>query len=155
MIRPRPDTTEPDVLDAHAKFFRGMGDPARLGLLLRLRSGPSAAGDLARECGLSPSNASNHLQCLLECGLVGVEPRGRRNVYRLADPGIARLLAESERLLSSRMRSLIEGCRNYRASSRRALRSAARAEGGSNPSERRRRRRQSDATCCLAPRSAP
>lgn len=121
----RKRDAKPDTLDAHAKFFRGMGDPARLALLLRLRTGPQSAGDLARECGLSPSNASNHLQCLRECGLVNVEPRGRQNVYQLADPGVAALLDQSERLIRSRVGSLIEACCHYGAASRRSLRSAA------------------------------
>ena len=110
------------ALETHAKLFRGLADPARLGLLVQLRGGPRSAGELARACGLSPSNASNHLQCLLECGLVRVEPRGRHNLYQLADPELARLLEVSERVLSDGAGPLIEACRNYGPPSRRALR---------------------------------
>lgn len=106
----------------HAKLFRGLADPARLSLLVALRRGPSAAGDLARECSLSPSNASNHLQCLLECGLVAVEARGRQNVYALADPLIAGLLGISDQILRGPAGRLIEACRNYGPPSRRQLR---------------------------------
>ncbi len=108
--------------ETHAKFFRGLADPARLGFLLALRDGPRSAGDLALARGLSPSNASNHLQCLLECGLVEVEAQGRQNVYRLADPQVATLLDTSERILNSGAGALIEACRNYGPPSRRALR---------------------------------
>lgn len=111
-------------LDLHATLFRGLADPARLALLLHLRRGAQAASELAAVCGLSPSNASNHLQCLLECGLVRVEPRGRHNIYALADPAVAELLDASERALGTGVATLIEACVNYGAPSRRALRPA-------------------------------
>lgn len=109
-------------LASQAKLFRGLADPARLSLLLALRQGPCSAGELARDCSLSPSNASNHLQCLLECGLVAVEAQGRHNVYSLADPLIAELLEVSEGIVLGPSGRLIEACRNYGAPSRRSLR---------------------------------
>lgn len=112
-------------VDTHAKLFRGLADPARLSLLVALTSGPQAAGDLARECALSPSNASNHLQCLLECGLVAVQAQGRQNVYALADPLVAGLIELSERIVSGPAGRLIEACRNYGPPSRRRLRVVA------------------------------
>ena len=112
-------------LDVHAKLFRGLADPGRLDILLRLRTGPSSAGELARDCGLTASNASNHLRCLLECGLVTLEPNGRRNIYRLADEGIALVLDASRKLLSSPAGVLIRACCNYEPVSRRALRASA------------------------------
>ena len=115
----------PIALDVQAKLFRGLADPARLGILLRLRLGPSSAGELARECRLTASNASNHLRCLLECGLVKLEPNGRRNIYRLADEGIALVLDASRKLLSSPAGVLIRACCNYQSVSRRALRASA------------------------------
>jgi DNA-binding transcriptional ArsR family regulator len=117
------------TLDLHAKLFRGLADAARLAILLRLAAGPRSAGELAAECGLSPSNASNHLRCLLECGLVSLKPQGRRNVYRLTDPRVARLLDASRALLSSPSGALIKACCNYESVSRRALRSSSRSAG--------------------------
>ena len=114
----------------HAKLFRGLGDAARLGLLWELRSDARTAGELAHACGLSPSNASNHLRCLLECGLVDVVPQGRHNVYRLRTPEIAVLLEASARIVHSTAGSLIERCRNYGTVSRRALRNPAPASAG-------------------------
>jgi len=111
-----------DEVETRAKLFRGLADPARLSLLLALRQGPSSAGELSRECSLSHSNASNHLQCLLECGLVAVEARGRQNVYALADPLIAGLLDVADAIVSGPAGSLIEACRTYGPPSRRSLR---------------------------------
>ena len=115
------------ALDLHAKLFRGLADRSRLGILVRLAGGSRSAGELADECGLSPSNASNHLRCLLDCGLVSLQPQGRRNVYRLTDPRVARLLDASSALLGSPAGALIKACCNYESVSRRALRSSARA----------------------------
>jgi len=112
-------------IETRAKLFRGLADPARLSLLLALQPGPCSAGDLARGCDLSPSNSSNHLQCLLECGLVSVEPHGRQNVYALADPLIAELLQIGEQIVGGRAGSLIEACRNYGPPSRRKLRTTS------------------------------
>ncbi|MBI3745222.1 MAG: winged helix-turn-helix transcriptional regulator [Chloroflexi bacterium] len=104
-----------------AKLYRGLADPARFGLLVALRDGPQAAGDLAKRTGLSPSRASNHLLCLLECGLVRVEPEGRRNVYRLADPAVECVL-DSSRALLAQVGPRIEACLNYGTPARRNLR---------------------------------
>ena len=117
-------------LDNHAKLFRGLADPARLGLLLQLATGPRTAGELAQACALSPSNASNHLQCLLECGLVEVEAQGRHNVYSLSHPAIATLLEASEQVLSTHAGRLIEACQSYGAPSRRGLRDSAPGTNG-------------------------
>ena len=124
----RPPTPNSRSLEVHAKLFRGLADRARLGILLRLAVGSHSAGELASACALSPSNASNHLRCLLECGLVRLEPRGRYNVYRLVDPGVIELLAASEALLESPAGTLISECGNYEPVSRRSLRSVPRPE---------------------------
>lgn len=118
-----------EPLAVAAKLFRGLADPARLGILLELRTAPQSAGQLAARLGLSPSNASNHLLCLLECGLVRVESDGRHNVYRLADPAVERLLDASAELLAE-VAPAIEACLNYGPPSRRALRPRRRDVSG-------------------------
>ena len=112
-------------LNVYAKLFGGLSDPARLQILLCLTRSSRSAGELADDCDLSRSNASNHLACLLNCGLVRLEPQGRRNVYRLSDPRVARVLDASTALLGSEAGALIAACCNYNPFSRRALRPAA------------------------------
>lgn len=122
--RERIDTSSPPGLsdvELQAKLFSGLADPKRLGLLRLLVGGPHSAGELARSAGLSASGASNHLRCLLECGLVIVESDGRFNRYRLADVGVAGLLLGADQLLD-RLAAEIAACVNYGAPSRRALR---------------------------------
>lgn len=98
-----------------AKLFRGLAEPVRLAILARLDEGSCSAGQLAVECGLTPSNASNHLRCLLGCGLVSLERRGRRRVYSLTDRRVGQLIRLSAELLASPVGELIGCCSNYRA----------------------------------------
>lgn len=113
-------------IEVEAKLHRGLADPSRLAILRELRPGPLTAGQIASLVGLTPSRASNHLRCLLECGLVAMEPRGRYNVYRLADPAVRRLLDASARLITE-VAPLIEACLDYGPPSRRSLRAPASA----------------------------
>ena len=111
-------------LEIESKLHRGLADPSRLAILRELRRGPLTAGHLASLVGLTPPGASNHLRCLLECGLVAVEPRGRYNVYQLASPAVGRLLDASTRVLAD-VAPLIVACLNYGPPKRRGLRSRA------------------------------
>ncbi|SHM57156.1 transcriptional regulator, ArsR family [Paracoccus solventivorans] len=97
-----------------AKFFRGLADPSRLAILEALRSGTLSVSEIVAATGLSQPNASNHLRCLSECGLVAGEPRGRFVYYRLTDPRIDELLALVGELLEGTARS-VDSCENYRA----------------------------------------
>ena len=85
--------SSPAALALRAKLFRGFADPSRLAILDALVDGPLAVGELVETTGLSQSNTSNHLACLLECGLVAREQRGRYAVYSLADARVAVVLA--------------------------------------------------------------
>lgn len=121
---PDDDDRRAERLAVETKLFRGLADSARLRILLALRTTPMSPGELSAALRLTPSNTSNHLLCLLECGLVSVESRGRYNVYRLADPAVDRLLHAGTELLDV-VGSEIEACLNYGPPSRRALRRSA------------------------------
>jgi ArsR family transcriptional regulator, cadmium/lead-responsive transcriptional repressor len=87
-------TTGADVL-IRARFFRGLSEPSRLAILDALRAGERTAGDVAAAAGLSPSNASRHLSCLKDCGLVEARQDWRHVYYRLAD-GVSDVLATAD-----------------------------------------------------------
>ena len=124
-------------LEVETKLYRGLADPSRLAILRELRRrGPLTAGQLASLVGLTPPRASNHLRCLLECGLVEMEPRGRYNVYWLADPSVGRLLDASARVLAG-VAPQIEACLNYGPPDRRSLRAPAGASPDAELSKRR------------------
>ena len=115
----------PRALALKAKLFRGFADASRLSILEALRPGPRTAGEIAEATGLSQSNASNHLACLHECGLVEREQRGRFVHYRLSDDRVEVLLGTADSLLSDVARGVYE-CTRY-ASSRSETGAEARA----------------------------
>jgi DNA-binding transcriptional ArsR family regulator len=92
-------TTHAQSLALKAKLFRGLADPSRLSIVEALRADARSVGELVEATGLSQSNVSNHLACLLDCGLVEREPQGRRVIYRLADARVGLLLSLVDELL--------------------------------------------------------
>ena len=79
--------------DPRVRLLSELAHPLRLRVVDRLgQAGAASATRLAGELGVAPHHLSNHLRRLREAGLVAVERSGRRSVYRLADPGLARLL---------------------------------------------------------------
>ena len=96
-----------------AKLLRGLGDSSRLRVLEALRDGPLSAGEIVDRTGLSQPNASMHLHCLAECGLVTWQRVGRFVHYRVADKRVVRLLDQVEELLIE-VGPLIQACPRYR-----------------------------------------
>lgn len=90
-----PDGTELRTL---AQLFRGFSDASRLSIVEALREGERRVSDIVAATGLTQPNASMHLACLWECGLVAREKRGREVFYRLI-PGVADLLAAADGVL--------------------------------------------------------
>lgn len=99
-------------LATRAKLFRGFADESRLAIVEALRGGSRNVGDVVEETGLTQSNVSNHLACLLDCGIVEREPRGRFVFYRLSDPRVAELLRTADSLLTDVARG-VEACGRY------------------------------------------
>lgn len=87
-------------LQVKAKLFRGLADTSRLAILEALRSGERTVSDIAVSTGLSQPNASGHLACLKDCGLVRSRQEGRYVHYSLSDPRIEEMLRDAEGILS-------------------------------------------------------
>jgi DNA-binding transcriptional ArsR family regulator len=81
-----------------ARFFHGLSDPSRVGILDQLRGGERRVVDLVAATGLSQPNVSKHLRCLLGCGLVERDRRGREAFYSLVD-GLDELLDAADGLI--------------------------------------------------------
>jgi DNA-binding transcriptional ArsR family regulator len=107
---PRRSGADAERLATAAKLFRGLGDGSRLRLLAALRDGPLPVGAIVSRTGLTQPNASMHLKCLAECGLVSRERQARFVYYELADKRVVRLLDAAEDLLL-RVGDLIAACR--------------------------------------------
>lgn len=95
-----------------SKFFRGFSDSSRLSILDALRDGPLTVTKIVEMTGLSQSNASNHLGCLRDCGLVVAEQNGRFVTYQLSDDRVGDMLALAESLLADVARGVYE-CTRY------------------------------------------
>lgn len=105
--------------DMKAKLFRGLADPSRLSILETLRGGPRNVGDIVDRTGLSQSNVSNHLACLLDCGLVLRQQRGRFAFYELSDDRVDDFLSAAGRLISD-VAAGLPACGSYREGETRA-----------------------------------
>lgn len=104
-------------LEQKTKLFRGFSDSSRLAILESLREGTRSVSEIVEATGLTQSNASNHLACLLGCGLVAREQRGRYVYYRLSDPRVVDLLELSDALLGG-VASEIDSCPGYETETR-------------------------------------
>lgn len=78
-------------LDVMNRLGRAMADPTRSRILLALLEGPAYPAALAQDLELTRSNASNHLACLRDCGIVA-EPQGRQTRYEIVDAHLAQAL---------------------------------------------------------------
>jgi DNA-binding transcriptional ArsR family regulator len=99
-------------LELKAKLFRGLGDSTRLSILELLREGEKTTSQIVTETGQSQSNVSNHLSCLLDCGLVKNRRQGKNIFYRLGGKKVSKLLEENDAILSELARG-IYACVNY------------------------------------------
>lgn len=107
-------TADKTSLALKAKLFRGFSDPSRLSILEVLHQGPRTVSEIVETTNLSQPNASNHLGCLRDCGLVVAEQEGRYVTYRLSDERVGELLALAEALLADVARGVYE-CTRYTA----------------------------------------
>lgn len=126
-------------LQFRAKLFRGLGDPSRLAILDALRRGSMTVGEIQGATGLTQSNASTHLRCLSDCGLVVGEPDGRFMHYRLADRKIDNMFDMADALLADNAARVL-ACVNYAMPIRSNVRPARRPRGEAQ--NRRRATRQ-------------
>ncbi|GGM41252.1 mercury resistance operon repressor MerR [Longimycelium tulufanense] len=84
--------TDPEGVAVLARFFRALGDPARLRLLEFLLAGECSVSECVRHLGLAQSRVSSHLACLADCGYVQARREGRFSYYRVTDPRVAELV---------------------------------------------------------------
>ena len=105
-------TTTKQALTLKAKLYRGFADGSRLSILEALRDETLSVSEIVEATGLSQSNVSNHLACLLDCGLVSREQEGRYVYYQLSDPRVADLLELADVVLGDVAKGIYE-CTRY------------------------------------------
>src|SRR5712691_12581961 len=97
-----------DGVDLVARFFRALGDPARLRLLEFLLHDEHTVSECVQLIGLSQGRVSAHLACLAGCGYVQVRRAGRFAWYRVADPRVADLVMLARSLAADNAAALAE-----------------------------------------------
>jgi len=97
-----------DGVELVAKFFRALGDPARLRLLEFLLPAEHTVSECVQHIGLSQGRVSAHLACLADCGYVQVRRAGRFAWYKVADPRVADLVMLARSLAADNAAALAE-----------------------------------------------
>jgi DNA-binding transcriptional ArsR family regulator len=82
----------------YREFFRALANRSRFSMIELLRGGPSSVGDIAERLGYEQSRVSHNLACLLNCGFVEWEWRGKNKIYRL-NPEVVPILQGIEKHL--------------------------------------------------------
>src|SRR5216683_3387664 len=97
-----------DGVELVARFFRALGDPARLRLLEFLLPGEHTVSECVAHIGLSQGRVSVHLACLADCGYVQVRRSGRFAWYKVADPRVADLVVLARSLAADNAAALAD-----------------------------------------------
>lgn len=95
------DPLDPVDLSADdlARIAKGLGHPARIGILRQFDSWrPHIAREIVRECGLAQSTVSEHLRILREAGLLVATKDGPRTWYCLRRAVLEQFAGAVERL---------------------------------------------------------
>lgn len=92
------DTSDRQFEDL-AQFFKALGHPARLQILMQTINGEFCVQEIGEKLDRSQPSVSQHLTVLRERGLVVPERRGRKVCYRLADDGIREIITRAMRLI--------------------------------------------------------
>jgi ArsR family transcriptional regulator, cadmium/lead-responsive transcriptional repressor len=91
-----------------ARFFRALGDPARLRLLEFLLPAEHTVSECVQHIGLSQGRVSAHLACLADCGYVQARRAGRFAYYTVADPRVADLVMLARSLAADNAAALAD-----------------------------------------------
>ena len=97
-----------DGVEVVAKFFRALGDPARLRLLEFLLPAEHTVSECVAHIGLSQGRVSAHLACLADCGYVQVRRSGRFAWYKVADLRVADLVMLARALAADNAAALAD-----------------------------------------------
>ncbi len=83
---------------AYQNKWTALGDDTRRAVFERLRAGPRAVGEIARELPVSRPAVSQHLRVLKAAGLVHERRQGTRRLYSVDIGGLSQLRADMDAL---------------------------------------------------------
>lgn len=102
----------PTELQLEAKLFKGLGDQSRLMILESIVDGEKTVSQIVEETKLSQPNTSAHLACLLECGLIRKEKRGREVFYEVSSKEVSEILKYARKILKKHSKEIYM-CTHY------------------------------------------
>ncbi len=76
---------------AYEQQFAALSHPLRQQIISDLQTGPAMAGDLAASIDASQPVVSQHLKVLRDAGLIKVDPKGTKRIYRINPDELAAL----------------------------------------------------------------
>lgn len=82
-------------MDLAVEVFAMLADATRVRIVLALRAGELAVGELAQAVGKSPTAVSQHLAKLRLARMVTTRQEGNRVFYRLADEHVRQLVTDA------------------------------------------------------------
>lgn len=96
-----------EAFEALAKFYRGLGDPTRLKILVLLERGEKSVGELVAELKIAQGRVSSHLACLRWCGYVAARREKNQVYYSLKDARIKSILLLGEEILEEHAQHIL------------------------------------------------
>lgn len=84
-----------EYVDLAAEVFSLLSDPTRIRIILALRDGELAVGELAERVGKTPTAVSQHLAKLRWAKVVAPRQNGTRSYYRLVDGHVRQLVQQA------------------------------------------------------------
>jgi DNA-binding transcriptional ArsR family regulator len=84
IAHPLPD----ELVELIAQRFRVLGEPTRIKLLDRLRTGEASVLELTARIGTTEQNVSKHLGVLHRAGIVSRRKQGNFSYYSIADEAV-------------------------------------------------------------------
>ena len=99
-------------VELEAKLFKGFADQSRLLILSTILDRPRTVSEIVDETKLSQPNTSAHLACLLECGLIRKEKKGREVFYEVSGKEVLGMLQQAQKVLKKHSKEIYE-CTNY------------------------------------------
>src|SRR5689334_2952537 len=88
------------------RVFHAIADPTRRAVLVALRKGECAVGDLGRNFRGSQPAFSRHVKVLVKCGLVTQRRDGRRILCRLEATSLSEVIAWADQFRDAWLQKL-------------------------------------------------
>jgi DNA-binding transcriptional ArsR family regulator len=99
-------------IQLEAKLFKGFADQSRLLILSVISEGPKTVTQIVDKTKLSQPNTSAHLACLLECGLIRNEKKGREVIYEVSGKDVSGMIRQARKILKQHSKE-IYNCTQY------------------------------------------